>query len=165
MEEEKKESNKREVNYIEEEDVCLCIAHVNISQDGAIATNQTMEDFWERIAEKFLEQQSKCTACLKAKRPVRKGSSLRNRFDRKIKPTVNEFNGFYKPCKENPVSGENEEDIIRNAHEKCLEAKGKPFGLVGLAQSPLDLALFKDFFICNTLGFPFLFFFLPPLNH
>ena len=55
---------KRELNCIEEEDVHLCIAHVNVSQDGAVATNQSLEDFWGRISSAFNDQQAKCNACL-----------------------------------------------------------------------------------------------------
>ena len=50
---------KRELNYIEEEDICLCIACVNVLQDGAVATNQSLEDFWGRISSALNEQQAK----------------------------------------------------------------------------------------------------------
>ena len=122
-----KAKSKRERNYIEEEDVYLSIAYVNISQDGAVATNQKMEDFWGRIQEKFTEQQSKCTACKAKKQPPRDWKSLRNRFDRKIRTGVFEFNSFYKPLKTQAQSGAQPEDIIREAHDKYLATIGRPF--------------------------------------
>ena len=41
---------------------------------------------------------------------------------------MNEFNGIYKPIKEKAQRGANEEDFSREACERCLELRGKPFG-------------------------------------
>ena len=121
-------SRKKNLNWIEEEDVYLCKAYVNITQDGAKATNQTAEAFWKRISEAFMEQQSKCEVCQEKKRPIRDWGACQSRFDRRIKPSTNQYNGFYKALKDSNPSGWKEEDFIREASEKFLEKVGKPFG-------------------------------------
>ena len=121
-------SRKKNLNWIEEEDVYLCKAYVNITQDGARATNQTAETFWKRISESFMEQQSKCEVCQEKKRPIRDWGACQSRFDRRIKPSTNQYNGFYKALKDSNPSGWKEEDFIREASEKFLEKVGKPFG-------------------------------------
>ena len=73
-------SRKKNLNWIEEEDVYLCKAYVNITQDGARATNQTAETFWKRISESFMEQQSKCEVCQEKKRPIRDWGACQSRL-------------------------------------------------------------------------------------
>ena len=43
--EDKNEKKKRPPNFVEEEDIILCRAIVNISQDSATGTDQTIENF------------------------------------------------------------------------------------------------------------------------
>ena len=126
-EEEQKKEGKgtRSSNFIEEEDVYLCIAYVNVTTDGAVSTNQTKEDFWGRIQGKFQDQRSRCNACTDL--PVRDWKSLRNRFDRRIKTSVLQYNKFYKALKNKNESGKKEEDVINEAHDKYLEHTAKPF--------------------------------------
>ena len=119
------QKGKRERNFIEEEDVYLCISVVNVSQDGGVATNQKRDDYWDRIHGGYTEQQKKDTAC--KDQPVRSGPSLRSRFERKIRPAVLEFNRFYKAIKEKNESGKNKEDWMREAHDKYLETHGHGF--------------------------------------
>ena len=97
-------------NFVEEEDVILARAYVNISQDGAIGTNQTIHDFWKRIKEVFdkLVEDDKELEDM----PERAPTALQNRFDRHIKPGINRFNSFYKALKESNPSGWNEEKFI-----------------------------------------------------
>ena len=122
-----KKKNVRPVNFIEEEDIFLCRALVNVSQDGAKGTDQTMQEYWERIKEKFDELVATDKVCLeKGDRPWK---SLQNRFDRHIRRQVNKYNSFYKAAKEKNPSGWNEENFIEEACQNYLVAEGKPFGL------------------------------------
>ena len=66
-------------NFVEEEDVHLARAYVNISQDGAIGTNQTIHEFWKRIKEVFdkLVKEDKELEDM----PERAATALQIRFD------------------------------------------------------------------------------------
>ena len=126
--EERKEKAKRPPNFIEEEDIYLCKAHVNVSQDGAKATDQTIEQFWQRIYDLWSPLQQDCAACKAAKLPKRDWRAMQSRFSRRIRPAINRYNGYYKALKDSNPSGWNEEKFHTETCDKFLEDTGKPFG-------------------------------------
>ena len=138
-------------NFVEEEDVILARAYVNISQDGAIGTNQTIHDFWKRIKEVFdkLVEDDKELEDM----PERAPTALQNRFDRHIKPGINRFNSFYKALKESNPSGWNEEKFIDESCSNYLQAEGKPFGFTKCFPILRECPRF-DPMICNLVCDP-----------
>ena len=116
---------KRPPNFVEEEDIILCRAVVNISQDSATGTDQTIEIYWQRIQSVFDELKGKDDDLEDL--PDRTSSALKNRFDRHIKPGINRFNGFYKALKDQNPSGWNEDKFIEESCQNYLQAEGKPF--------------------------------------
>ena len=121
----KEERKKRPPNFVEEEDIILCKAVVNVSQDAAVGTNQTQDECWQRITAVFNELKGKDTD--PEDLPERAPSALKNRFDRHIRPGMNGFNGFYKALKDQNPSGWNEDKFMEESLQNYLQKEGKPF--------------------------------------
>ena len=128
----KQKQKPRPMNFQPQEDIYLCKAVVNISQDAAKGTDQKVGVYWDRIKGKFddlVAKDSDLKDC-----PDRNSASLQSRFDRNIKKQVNLFNNYYKRHKDSNPSGWNEEKFIDESCESFLKGEGKPFAWVQCAQ-------------------------------
>ena len=142
---------KRPPNFVEDEDILLCRAVVNISQDSATKTDQTIDEYWQRILGVFNELKKKDSNTKDL--PERTPSALKNRFDGHIKPGVNKFNRFYKSVKEVEKSGYQEHDYITEAGENYLKAEGKPFPWSKCAPILWKCPKYHPI-VCNLVGDP-----------
>ncbi|ETP53898.1 hypothetical protein F442_01251, partial [Phytophthora nicotianae P10297] len=66
------------------EDVALCKAYTNISEDGATSTDQRSSLFWDRIHDTY-------TGLVPAGTPARKAGALQSRWSGLIRPDVSLF--------------------------------------------------------------------------
>lgn len=114
-------------NYSLLEDICIAKAYASVTLDPVVGTNQKAEDFWKKVHDKyhmFMEKEDKL--CLESH--PRSPSSLRERFNRNIQKQVNVFNAVYIGVKKVVKSGWQDEDYMKSALQKYLEASGgKPF--------------------------------------
>jgi hypothetical protein len=67
-----------------QEDVCLCEAYVNVTENVIVGTDQTWTKLWERVFEKF--ELLRVAKRLPQNRV--KPTNLQNRWASKIKPDV-----------------------------------------------------------------------------
>lgn len=118
------DSKKRPKNFTEEEDVLICRAFVNISENPIIGNDQKSADFWSAVQKKYREL---VVEELEEGFHIRDADAIRNRFGRHIQKDVYVFNGHYKTCKENKQSGYVEDNYFHDALELYLEMEGKPF--------------------------------------
>jgi hypothetical protein len=124
-------------NFTDEEDVVLCVAYVNVSQDPIKGTDQTSIDFWRLIASKYSMEMKKAYPGLfpGTPYPERSDESLKNRFQRSIKRTTNLFMPFWKRAHDAPPSGvATEEEIIEKACEEYHDFYEKKFPFVKCLQ-------------------------------
>lgn len=102
----KKGVNKKAPNFTTEEDVFLCRAFVNISQDGARGTDRKAEHFWEQVREAFVQlYEEEAEVKGDGQGAARDYNSLRNRFQKHIQKDMNEFNFFYAKAVADDPSG------------------------------------------------------------
>lgn len=136
----KRETN-RSSNYINEEDICLARAYINISQDNITGANQGGDRFWKHIKERFDilmnelidaqteeleksgEEDGEVISFLN-----RTADSLKNRWDKAIAKDVRLFNRFYRESKTPIKSGWSEENYIDDAEYKWVVAEEKTGG-------------------------------------
>jgi hypothetical protein len=123
-----KAGGKKVPNFYPEEDLFLCRAFVNVSENPIKGNNQKTDTFWTSIHEHFAklydeETEDKVEGC----GGDRTAHSLMNRFQRQIQKNVNTWNGHYKQIKSTPQSGVNEEGYIEQANELFNEIEGKQF--------------------------------------
>jgi hypothetical protein len=116
----------RPKNFTAEEDVFLCRAFVNVSQDPIKGNDQKSGDFWNNIRSTFMELY-KAEAEVADEAMDRDVTSLQTRFRRHIHKDSQEFNGILKKEKETPKSGENEEDLLKRAVETYRDVHGRPY--------------------------------------
>ena len=77
----------RGVQWSEAEEVLLCKAHVNVSEDGAVGTDQSANAFWQRIAETFEELVTEAREDF----PKRPAAALQTRWSSVIQKDVSLF--------------------------------------------------------------------------
>ena len=109
-------------NFTEEEDIALCKAYVNVSVDPIRGTDMSSATFWAEIKKKF--DTVVCNDVLLE----RSSDSLKNRFCKKILPTTNIINKYWRKIKICPPSGTpTEEGLIELACEEYKIGEGKTF--------------------------------------
>lgn len=109
-------------------DKLLCIAFLSASEDPIVGTNNSSDEFWMEVFTKFQllfknEDETKGTTMKKWTHV-----SMKNRWQKKIQPTVNVFNAYYRNTKKETKSGWSDEDYIQDAITKYEEKEGKEFG-------------------------------------
>ena len=98
-------------NFTDDENYLLAVAFRTISQDKIVGVEQSMAVLWGRVCQSFRDS---CKEYFKSDRAAYtqaitwKPHSLRNRFDRFMKPSVPNYNKAVKATGE--LSGESEED-------------------------------------------------------
>lgn len=73
--------------WSDDEDIMLCTAFVNVSEDGAVGTDQSSAKLWQRVFDKFKELCDAKKVSLKRD----KAATLQNRWASRIKPDVGLF--------------------------------------------------------------------------
>jgi hypothetical protein len=122
----KKLSAKPSGNYCELEDVNLTKAFVNVSTDPTRGTNQTADDFWNKVHVCFGDFMIKDNKEL-YEMQGRAVSSLRDRFQRKIGKETAIFNKHYARAKSLEKSGWSNDDYLVEAKKLYLEDTKKEF--------------------------------------
>lgn len=77
-------SSKMPTPWSEQEDIYLCTAFVNVSEDSSVGTDQTSSRLWERVFEKFEELRKLNGGALVRE----KSATLQTRWAGKIKPDL-----------------------------------------------------------------------------
>lgn len=125
---EKKKAKKSMPYYTDPEDIALCKAYINVSQDKTVGANQKSDKFWERIMEKYHEVLDEYDKDRQSKLPRgRDQISMYNRFSRKIQPDVTKFNVIYREKMNEKESGKTDEDVMKDALWSYDDYWGKPF--------------------------------------
>ncbi len=104
-------------NFSQIEDVALCKAYVNASQNGAVGNEWQNELFWMEIKSKFDALMS-----IKSQEHQyqREWNSLRNWYKRVIQKSVSEWFPFYHRVFREKSSGVPQTDYIKEASEAFL---------------------------------------------
>lgn len=120
---------RRSNNWTKPEDIFICIAYANVTEDPLVGNNQKSRVFWNRVYKMFKELVSKRKNELEdwVKDVDREEMSMKVRFSKQIAKFVLLYNPFYKREKESKPSGTNEEDIRIRAMEKYEEQLGEAF--------------------------------------
>jgi hypothetical protein len=114
-------TTKTRTNWTKQEDLFLCIAFVNVSEDPVVGTGQKSKEFWSRVHKMFKELVKKCSSELEewVRNTNREETSMQNRFKKKkIAKNVLLFNPFYSQVKKAKPSGMQEDDIQAEAAEQ-----------------------------------------------
>ena len=116
---------KRRV-FTEDEDICICKAWVNISEDPVVGADQKKDQFWARIHQKMYQIYNKDVEVKvdDKKWPIH---SIQDRFI-KVEKDVKKFNVFYaQVAREHDKSGWTPEMIMEAATGLYLQHEGRPF--------------------------------------
>lgn len=88
----------RALGFGEEEDLILCKAFVNVSENPVIGNNQKGSTFWAAVGSRFRELYSQLDEYVLGQ--PRNNDSLKLRFQRQIQPCTQVFNKYYKQIKD-----------------------------------------------------------------
>jgi hypothetical protein len=116
---------KRDPYMSYKEDVALCRAYVNTSENPIFGSNQTGDAFWVAVSTTF-NKIAKTDKDIEVY-VLRDATALRNRFQRLVLPQMNIYNRFWREAHAKKISGWTADDYIRKADELFEEYTGKPF--------------------------------------
>jgi hypothetical protein len=116
----------RSSNFQVEEDVDLCKAFVNVSQDTQFGNDRRADDFWKAVLDRYnmLRSQVADDSVVVLERDC---NSIKNRFQRHIGKGVQEWNPFFRRIKMKMPSGTPESEYVHVASESFRNTLGKPF--------------------------------------
>jgi hypothetical protein len=97
----------RQKNYSPHEIETLCKCYVSVSENSIIGTDQSGEEMWKRITQKYNEL---------VPHAQRKLRSLRDKYY-EVSSASTKFNGLYQFVKNKNPSGANTEDILEQAQQ------------------------------------------------
>jgi hypothetical protein len=122
-------TTKTRTNWTKQEDVFLCIAFVNVSEDPVVGTGQKSKEFWSRVNKMFKELVKKRSSELEewVRNTNREETSMQNRFKKLIAKNVLLFNPYYSKVKKAKPSGMQEDDIRAEAAEQYLDFYNEQF--------------------------------------
>ena len=100
------------MNYSPIEDRLLVEAYLNMTEDAINGVHQGGNVFWGKVKERFeiLMERHDSTCVL-----IRNLASIKNRYTKRLQPSLLRFQAHYNHCKSNQESGTSEEDVIKNA--------------------------------------------------
>lgn len=104
------------------DDILLISAWLNTSKDPIVGNEQKSDAFWKRIAA-YYSASPKVSGCEK-----REASGCKNRWQ-KINDGVSKFCGAYDAATRAKTSGQNEDDVIKHAHDIFRTNTQKKFTL------------------------------------
>jgi No apical meristem-associated C-terminal domain len=110
-------AQKFRTKFTEEEDLLICKAWVNASQNPVLGNNQTGDDFWKTVLGGYNELLERLGTQPGPPPKVRKANSLLDRFQRHIQKAVNKFNACWIQRKRLNISGTTDNDIVNMALE------------------------------------------------
>jgi len=120
-------NTKRGIGFRAFEDIALCKAYVNATENLVSGCDMKAATFWNLVLEKY--------NCLVADDNLdediilleRDTKSIRRRFQRYIQKGVMEWNPYFRRIKEKSPSGVLEMEYIQKASEEFMNMTGKPF--------------------------------------
>ncbi|XP_010412873.1 PREDICTED: glutathione S-transferase T3-like [Camelina sativa] len=116
------ENRKTRHAWIPIDDIMLVSAWLNTSKDPVTSNQQRLDAFWGRIADYL----AKCPNV--AGRPKREASHCKQRWGR-INDLVCKFVGCYETATREKSSGQNEDDVMKLAHQIYFDDQGYRFTL------------------------------------
>ncbi|XP_010462791.1 PREDICTED: glutathione S-transferase T3-like [Camelina sativa] len=116
------ENRKSRQAWLPINDTMLVSAWLNTSTDLITSNQQRLASFWGRIAKYF----ASCPNVVS--RPKREASHCKQRWGR-INDLVCKFAGCYEAASREKSSGQNEDDVMKLAHEICFNDHGHRFTL------------------------------------
>ena len=114
--------NKERRTWTPTDDIVLISSWLNTSKDAVIGNEQRSLAFWTRIAA-YYNASPKVAGCEK-----REASHCKNRWQ-KINDIVCKFCGAYEAATRQKTSGQNENDVLKLAHEIFFTNHNKKFTL------------------------------------
>ena len=117
---------KRQNNFSKEEDLFICRAFVNISQDPIKGNDRKATTFWTAVQDKFNELYKEESEDYDETLD-RTADALMHRFKRTIHKEMQDFNKAYKAVSDENKSGYTPQDIVDAALEQYKEEHGKAF--------------------------------------
>ena len=117
-------------NFTDEENYLIAVAYKKISEDPVVGCDQSVDVLWRRIGAEYkslCQKHFKDVSELEVLKQAMdwKDTSLKNRFDRFIKPSVPNYN---KAVKDTQVrSGESDDDHLERVLIRYLEITKQPF--------------------------------------
>ena len=115
----------RAAGFDEDEDLLLCKAFVNCSENPIHGTDQKGTVFFAAVGSRFRDLYNQLDERVLDR--TRDDAACKNRWYRYIQPNVNLFNKYYKDLKESKPSGWKEEDLINAAAEEFKDRHAKVF--------------------------------------
>lgn len=112
---------KKARNFSQVEDLLLCKAYVNASENPRVGVGQKLAEFWGSVKEAFDALYVSEGVEEPLGKEERDHESLMNRFSRQIQPTVNRFNKYFRQIKLEQPSGTPFSEYIRLAKERYEE--------------------------------------------
>ncbi|XP_013607783.1 PREDICTED: glutathione S-transferase T3-like [Brassica oleracea var. oleracea] len=104
------------------EDLVLISAWLNTSKDPIVGNEQKAGAFWKRI-EVYINANPRLNGC-----PPRESSQCKQRWGR-VNDSVGKFVGSFEAALKNQASGQNENDVMKVAHEIFTNDHGALFSL------------------------------------
>ena len=144
---------KRTRNFVQEENIWLARAYVNVSENPVKGVGQKIDVFWRQIKQSF--------DVLKAEEGYQESQTkdvdwsweqLRERFQRAIARPVLKFNKYYKQVKTENPSGANQDDILELAAERYREAEGRAFTLTACVAVLHEMPRFDPMIELETIS-------------
>ena len=146
-------AKKRMRNFVQEENIWLARAYVNVSENPVKGVGQKIDVFWRQIKQSF--------DVLKAEEGYQESQTkdvdwsweqLRERFQRSIARPVLKFNKYYKQVKTDNPSGANQDDILELAAERYREAEGRAFTLTACVAVLHEMPRFDPMIELETIS-------------
>jgi hypothetical protein len=126
-------------NFTPEEDLFLCKAYVNATDNSIKGTDQKGDDFWDSVVDAFKPLLKPGSD--RARDPKLR-SSLWNRFKRKIQKDCILYNGIRKTLR--VQSGESDEDFVKRAKEEFERRNNRPFNFLHCLDTLAAMPLFSN---------------------
>lgn len=105
-----------------QEDIVLISAWLNTSKDPIVSNQQKLGSFWKRI-EKYVNESPQLIGCA-----PREWSQCKQRWGR-VNEQVCKFVGSYEAALKEQSSGQNENDVMKSAHDIFFNDYGQKFTL------------------------------------
>lgn len=100
-------SSSRSLNYRDDEDIIICQAYMEVSQDPIVGKSQSSDKFWARIATIFNNAKN-------SSYEIRSRKSIQSRFKDHIAPAIKRLVHSIKHVELQNPSGASELTIVSN---------------------------------------------------
>ena len=144
------DKNKRPPNFSKNEDYWITQAFVSTSEDSTKGANQSSDDFWKAVTEKFYYVQSKDGNIDEKSIIICSLESIMNRFQRRISKEVSSFNKYYKQVVNQKPSGIPSGQYYDMAAKLYEDEKGTSFKFLSCVPVLHKLPKFDPLFKNNS---------------